>query len=209
MSAEDAHFGSVKVTWNEAPIANLYMSMVDLRNESLRDFQDVKVRVWSTSTSLLTERADVLGTTHFLSWTPEFAKRLEVPAEETPSEGQRTLYYSEREYMVPTMNRGQVIRLSFLNAAKTVDTPSIWLDVLHPGVRLKYRVVPQQFLGVPQPAAALVGTLLGIIVVPLIVATVATPWIVAALSFLYGVIVLLPGVLVLKLWRWLRDTLAG
>lgn len=209
MSAEDVIFGSVKVTWNDEPIANLYISTIELRNESLRDFQDVHVRVWSTTTSLLTERTEILGTTHFLSWTPEFAKKLEVPHGGNASPSQLNLYYGERDYSVPTMNRGQVIRLTFLNAAKTVDIPNIWVDVLHPGVRLKYRVVHQQFLGVPQPGAALTGTLLGIIiVVPVIVTTVNTPWIISTLSFVYGVTVLLPGVLILKLWQWAKDVLA-
>ncbi len=209
MSAEDAVFGSVKVTWNENPIANLYISTIELRNESLRDFQGVTLRVWTTTTSLLTERAEVLGTTHALAWTPDFANKLAVPHGQQASQEQLSLVYGQRDYSVPTMNRGAAIRLTFLNAAKNAEVPNIWLDALHPGVRLKYRVVPQQFLGVPQPAAALAGTLLGLVVVPVIVTAFGTPWVAATLAFFYGVIVLLPGALLLKFWRWTRDMVGG
>jgi hypothetical protein len=41
------------------------------------------------------------------------------------------------------------------------------------------------------------------------VAAAGTLWVVATLSFLYGVIVLLPGALLLKLWRWTRDMVGG
>src|SRR5438270_9168810 len=53
VSADDAVFGSVKVTWNGNAVANLYSSTVDLRNESLKDFDNVVVRVFSNDTFLL------------------------------------------------------------------------------------------------------------------------------------------------------------
>jgi len=209
ISTDDAVFGSVKVTWNDNAIANLYISTIEVRNESLRDFEGVTLRVWTTTTSLLTERAEILGTTHVLAWTREFAETLAVPAGKAASPEQLSLVYGRREYAVPTMNRGAVIRLTFLNAANSDDVPQVWLNVVHPGVRVKYRALPQQFLGVPQPAAALVGFLSGLIVVPVIVTAVDTAWLTATLAFLYGAMLLLPGALLLKLWRWARDMVGG
>lgn len=37
LSAEDAIYGSVKVTWNDKPVRNLYLSTVELTNESTKD----------------------------------------------------------------------------------------------------------------------------------------------------------------------------
>lgn len=207
MSAEDTVFGSVQVTWNGNPIANLFISTIEMRNESLRDFEGVTVRVWTTSALLLTERTEIPGTIQGLEWTPAFAERLAIPPGAEPSPEQFALVRGQRDYLIPTLNRGQVIRFTFLNAAESSEAPSIWLDVLHPGVKLKYRVVPQEFLGVPQPAAALAGTLLGLVVVPVIVTSLQNAWVIAVLAFVYGVLVLLPGALMLKLWRWARDSL--
>lgn len=209
ITADDAVFGAVQVTWNGKPVANLYTSTVELRNESLRDYADVVARVYTSDAYLLTERTDLVDTTHVLAWTPEFTAKLTVPPGMQAQQWQHDLYDRQREYLIPVMNRGQVVRLTFLNVAKGEGTPSIWLDVVHTGVRLKFRIAPQLFLGVPQPAAVLAGTVLGAFVLWAIVSLVTSLWLAALLSMLYGLIVLLPGVALIRLWRSVRDTLAG
>src|SRR3972149_901514 len=52
VSADDAVFGTVRVTWNNNPVANLYSSTVELRNESLKDYENISVRVFSSETIL-------------------------------------------------------------------------------------------------------------------------------------------------------------
>src|SRR3990172_7916169 len=134
VSADDLIFGTVQVTWNNNPVANLYPSTVELRNESLKDYENVNLRVYSSDTILLTERTEILGTTRFLQWSEEFLRKLMVPTGTQPTELQKNLHASQREYLIPTMNRDQVVRLTFLNVAKPEKQPSIWLDVLHKGV---------------------------------------------------------------------------
>jgi hypothetical protein len=85
VSADDAVFGSVRVTWNNNPVANLYTSMVELRNESLKDYENVVVRVFTNDTILLTERTEIVGTTRYLELTEEFSQRLMVPAGAEPT----------------------------------------------------------------------------------------------------------------------------
>ena len=72
VSADDVVFGSVRVTWNGNQVANLYSSTILLTNSSIKDYSDVTVRVFSTSTTLLTERTEIVGTTHSLHYTEEF-----------------------------------------------------------------------------------------------------------------------------------------
>ena len=62
VSAEDAVFGKVQVTWDNLPVANLYFSSVELRNESLKDYENVVVKVLTSTTSLLSERTEIVGT---------------------------------------------------------------------------------------------------------------------------------------------------
>lgn len=209
MSAEDAVFGSVKVTWNNNVVANLYTSTIELRNESFVDYDAMEVRVFSSDTFLLTERVEIVGTTHLLAWTSEYAAVVFVPHGQNPTQAQLDHVNSRRDYVVPTMNRGQVVRFTYLNSAKGTNTPSIWLDVLHKGVKVEFRVPRQQVLGVPQPAAVVAGTLLGIGVLALVVRFVGTLWVAALVSMVYGLIVVIPGALLLRLWRWARDSIAG
>ena len=209
VSADDAVFGSVRVTWNDNLVANLYSSSVELRNESLNDYENVIVRVFTSDTVLLTERTEIVGTTHILEWKEAFARRLSVPAGSQPTADQMNIYTSQREYLIPTFNRGQLVRFSFFNAAKTEKQPSLWLDIVHKGVKIKFRVAHNKFMGVPQPSAAIVGSLLGLVLLGVVIAFVDTVWVAALFSFIYGLLVLVPGALSIKFWRWLRDYFGG
>ncbi len=208
VSADDAVFGTVRVTWNDNVVANLYSSTVELRNESLKDYENVTVRVFSNDTALLTERTEIVGTTQFLRWTDEFAKMLAIRPDAAPTADQQQLVATRRDYLIPTMNRGQVVRFTFLNAPTGDKPPSLWLDILHKGVKLKFRVAHNEFMGVQQPTAVLVGTAMGLVFLSIVIWLFDTVWIAATLCFLFGLLVVVPGSLAIKLWRWLRDLLS-
>ena len=209
VSTDDAVFGTVRAIWNNQPVANLWSSSVELRNESLKDYENVIVKVFTNATVLLTEGTEIVGTSRILEWTADFTDRVAVPHGSEPTDAQRSLYAREREYLIPTMNRGQFVRLTYLNATSTPQQPAIWIDILHKGVRTKFRVAQPEFLGVPQFSAARVGSSLGVVVVALVIATVETIWLAAVLSFLYGLLVLFPGAASIKLWRRFRDLFGG
>ena len=59
ISTEDAIYGSVKVTWNENPVAHLYLSTVELTNQSMKDYESVVVRIYASNTQLLTQRTEI------------------------------------------------------------------------------------------------------------------------------------------------------
>ncbi len=209
LSADDAIFGSVRVTWNGNMVANLFSSTAELVNESMRDYANIAVRVFTTDTVLLTERTEIVGTTHALRWTDAFSQRLHVPLGQEATQEQLQLYGGQRDYFIPTMNRGQIVRFTFLNAARFDRPPTIWLDVLHPGVKLEFRVAHNQIFGVPQPAAALVGCLLGIVILAVILAYVHTLWLAAVTSLIYGFFAQIPGALTIRAWRRLQQLFGG
>ncbi len=209
VSGDDAIFGTVRVTWNNNSVANLYSSTIELRNESLKDYEDVNVRVFSGDTILLTERTEILGTTRSLKWSEAFSRTLMVPSGGNPTDLQKNLHASDREYLIPTMNRSQVVRLTFLNEATIGKPPFIGLDVLHTGAKVKYRVSLNEFWGVPQPSAALVGSISGFLFTGIVIVLVDNVWVAAITSFFYGIMVLVPGALLIKLWRNLRDLIGG
>jgi hypothetical protein len=209
VSADDAVFGSVRVTWNDNPVANLYSSTVELRNESLNDYENVTLCVFTNDTILLTERTEIVGTTRIPEWTETFARTLLIPPGSQPTEAQQNIYSKQREYLIPTFNRGQLVRFTFLNAALPEKQPSLWLDIVHKGVKVKFRVAHNKFMGIPQPSAAIVGSVLGFILLGFVIALIDTVWIAALISLVYGLLVLIPGALMIKLWRWLRDYFGG
>ena len=176
VSADDAVFGTVGVNWNDNVVPNLYSPTVELRNESLADSQNVVVRVFWNDTRLLSEHANLMGTTRTLEWREEFSRRLPVQPGTQPTAGQMVLYGHQHEYAVPTMNRGQVVCLTFLNAPDGEAQATTWLDIVHPGVKTRFRVPHQQFLGTPQPIAALIGAALGVPFLLVVVALTDVAW---------------------------------
>lgn len=209
ISTDDAIFGSVKVTWNGNFVPNLFLSTVELTNESMRDFENVVIKVFSNDTLLLSEATEIVGTTHILKWTDEFAAQTQVMPGQQPTQKQFELYYGQRSYLLPVANRGQLIRLSFLNAPKTNNQPSIWLDVLHRGVKLEYGIRHNQTLGIPQPTAGWIGLIIGIFLVVTICSIFYSVWLCSVISFGYGLFAQIFGALAVKVWRKLQNLFGG
>ena len=126
-----------------------------------------------------------------------------------PTQEQVTLYSRQREYLLPTMNRGQVVRVAYLNAAHTVHVPTLGMDIVHKGVQTKIRIPQNVFMGVSQPQAALIGSALGVGVISAVIVLVDTVWVASVICMVYGLVVLVPGAVCIKLWRWFRGWLGG
>ena len=135
LSADDPIYGPVKVTWKDIPVRNLYLSTVELTNQSMKDFDSVIVRVYTNNTVLLSQRTEIIGTTRTIYFTKEYEKETAVLEGGKPTDAQFELFHRQREYLVPTMNRGQKLCFDLLNAPKSDDQPAIWVDVLHKGVK--------------------------------------------------------------------------
>jgi hypothetical protein len=144
-STDDVVFGSVRVTWNGTEASNLYFSTIEIKNESTLDFENIVIRAYSTDTNLLTEQTQLIGTSHILEWSEKFKEKIHIADGNVATQPQKDLHSSQREYNIPALNRGQTIRLNYLNSPKNTNSPNIWLDVIHKGVKLIYR--PQDASG--------------------------------------------------------------
>jgi hypothetical protein len=209
VSVEDKIFGSVAVSWNGYPIPNLFLSALELTNESMNDYENVVIRAYTSDTQLLSEQTQILDTPNILEWTEKYKKQLYVEPGQSPTESQKAIYFGQREYIIPVMNRGQKIKITYLNSAKGVETPNIWLSVSQKGVKLKFRVPQNQILGIPQPRAALAGVIIGVAVVVVLGLFVHNLWVAVIASLTYGLIAQLPGAMALKLLRKIKESIGG
>ena len=209
LSAEDAVYGSVKITWNDAPAYRLYLSTIELTNQSTRDFESIIVRAFTNNTRLLKEKTSVVETTRIVEYSDQYLKKIAVAKGARPTEAQVNLYYHQKEYIIPTMNRGQTIRFEFLNEPESEGQPEIWLDVLHKGVRCKFRPLQNQFMGESQPTATLVGNMLGMLALGIILIFAENTLTAAILSYIIGVTIVLPGIYAIKVHRKIRNWFVG
>ncbi len=209
ITTEDAIFGSVGVTLNGNTIPNLYLSTVELVNESMNDYEQVIIHTYTSDTKLLNEQTKILDTPKILEWSDRYKAQLAVNDGMQPSAEQFNVYFGQREYVIPVMNRSQTIQLTYLNSATTNEMPNIWLDVSQKGVKLKFRPPQNTFLGIPQSRAAFIGVIVGLIFIWWLISNNIQLWLAVALAFVYGLIAQLPGAYVIKSWRKLREVVGG
>ncbi len=208
ISADDVAYGSVKVTWNDNPIAHLYLSTIVLVNKCMKDYDSVEVQVFTNNTNLLTETTSIIGTPKIIHLTEGYKEKLIVPEDSEPTEAQSQIYYRQRDYIVPTMNRGQTIQFQYLNSAHSEEQPAIYLDILHKGVVCKYQNPEIQIFGVSQTKAACVGTIVCLITVTIIIFYIEDITQAALFSFFLGLLAVIPGAYIIKLYHMLHKLLA-
>ena len=185
-SANDAIFGSIQVTWQNHNVTNLFSSRVELINQTGIDLTNVKVKVYTGDTLLLGQRTEIVGTTHVLKFTDEFSRQLEVLPGQGPTADQFNVYNHTREYVVPVFNRGQRTVMTYLSTTPSAEGPSVWLDVLHQGVRAQFRPLVPQVHGVATRTASAVGLAISVGMLAFASLTVSEPWAAGLLCLLVG-----------------------
>ena len=209
VSLDDPTFGNVSVSWNGNAIANLFFSTIEMTNESLNDYEQVCIAAFTSDTRLLSESTTIADTPHSLKWSEDYQRELHVEPGQTPTQQQHNTYSSRREYVIPVFNRGQVVTLSYLNAAHTEASPHLWLSANVKGVVLKFRVAARQIFGVPIQHAGIVGMISGLVAIVPLVFYVGNDWAIALLALTYGLLAQLPGALLVRGLRLMRQAIGN
>ncbi len=209
ISADDPIYGSVKMTWNDSPVQRLYLSTVELTNQSVKDFDSVKIRVYTSDTSLLKQKTEIVGTPDGIDFTDEYKEKIAVPNAGKATQDQVKIYYSGRDYVVPTINRGQKLRFQFLNEAHPEKTPNIWLNVTHKGVKCKHKSLDDQVWGVSRSKATWAGVVIGLVIVVFMLIYIKNIFLASIFSFFIGGFVLALGAYIIKVMRKIYDWMAG
>lgn len=186
VSADDAIFGSIRVTWQNVNVTSLYSSRVTLENPTGSNFTNLKIKVFTTDTLLLGERTEISGTSYSLRWTDDLQEQLRVAAGETPTQEQFRIYNHLREYTIPVLNRAQRVLMTYLTVPTGSQSPIISLDLLHEGVRVQHRAVVPHVHGVPVRVAVASGLVTCIAVLVLSSLFLAEPWAAATVCLATG-----------------------
>lgn len=139
-SAEDPVFGSIKVSYNDEPAKNLWLSTLEITNTSLRDFKEVPIQISAiTPTILLNQKVSINNEYPIsINWDEDYKKLV------TPQEGQKAtkdqirLYNSVRKFKFPVVNRGD--KLTFTYLTHTLGSmPELHATIDSMGIRCKFR----------------------------------------------------------------------
>ena len=234
ISTLDNIHGEVLVTVGGNPMQNLYMSNVWLVNRSMRDVEDMELKVLSGTNDmqLMSEQTHIEGSVEFLKHTAEYEEiksqlmKSVAEVEEAKATGDNATAaqidhtqannlrtcLTQRWYEVPVLARGQTIRFTYMTNVQSNAAPAIRLSCQKAGVRLKYRQPYQpiwHLWGVPLVVAGFSGIVIGSLVWLVVISTISTLWLAALLCLVVGLLSNITGAALVKLYWWLRARLIG
>ena len=234
ISTLDNIHGEVSVTVGGNRMQNLYMSSVWLVNRSMRDIEDLELKVLAGTNDmrLMSEQTYVEGTIEFLKHTNEYeeikGQLIEAAAssekakaagdharatqiEQDQANSWRT-WFTQRWYEVPVLARGQTIRFTYMTNVISNADPTIHISCQKAGVRVKYKQPYQpiwHLWGVPLVETGFSGIVIGALVWLIVISSISTLWLAALLCLVVGLLGNIPRAAIVKLYRWLRDRLIG
>jgi len=209
LSTEDSVFGRVEVTWNGVTSRHLFFSTIQLSNDSLNDYENVIINCYTDNTMLLTESTHIIDSPNVLYQTDSYKKKIYVNNGDTPTENMKNIYHGQREYLIPVFNRGQKIKIEYLNTPKSDMEPLIWLSATIKGVKVIYELPQEKILGTPRNKAAIYGALVGLFgLIPLTI-FVNQSWLIGLIALFYGYFVVIPGAYLIKVYRFFINSIAG
>ncbi|MGZ5831478.1 MAG: hypothetical protein ACXWKJ_06815 [Telluria sp.] len=158
ISTEDPVLGSVKVTWQGNPLANLHNSRVSITNTTSQDLSQIVIKIFTGTTRLLTQHTSVKDSTYIPVFTEEYRNFLAVPPGAQPSQEQYDRYATSREYKIEVFNRGQTAEFRYLtHEPNPVNTPAVWLEIQRAGLKAAFKPLVPEVHGVPLKFAISIG----------------------------------------------------
>lgn len=234
ISTLDKIHGEIAVTVGGNQVQNLYMTNVWLVNRSMRDIEELEVKVWcgNDDMRLMSEQTHVEGTVEFLKHTPEYDSiknqltNAISEAEQARASGDHVkvtqidraqaanwqTWFMQRWYAVPVLARGQTIRFTYMTNVVSDTKPAIFLSCQKAGTRVKYKQPYQpiwHLWEIPLVEAGFAGIVIGTLVWLVVINSISTLWLAALLCLIVGLLSNVPGAAVVKFYRWLRDRLIG
>ena len=234
ISTLDNIHGEVAVTVGGNRVQNLYMSNVWLVNRSMRDVEDLEVKILcgNDDMRLMSEQTLVEGTVEVIKHTVEYegiksqltdaVRKIErakavgehaaaTQIDQAQAANWRT-WLTQRWYAVPVLARGQSIRFTYMTNVLSDANPAIFISCQKAGVRVRYKQPYQpvwHLWGVPLVEAGFTGVVIGTLVWLLVISSISTLWLAALLCLVVGLLSNVPGAAVVKFYRWLRGRLIG
>ena len=194
-SFEDVNYGSVKLSYNNSEVKNLYSSKIEIRNNSNKDIADLELNISCNDGSLiLVSHGKNVNSIKELRFTDSYFRLLEKVSPDNA-----LIIYTHRDYIVPVINRGDRVEINLLMTNTNAIKPILYVTCEHKGIKLKYFSDQPKLFGVPQKESVIIGLVIAIFLCLPIYFLIDNHIIILTLTFLNGLISSIYGVLSLKL----------
>lgn len=211
LSADDAIFGNVRVSWQGNELPNLFVSTATLKNMTTQDYSNLEFKVFAgQGTLLLNQYTEITGTSYILNFTEKYASSIKIEPGDTPTPEQFSLWHDSREFLIPTFNRGQQVVVRFLlTTVGNAPGPSIWIDTMHQGVVVKFRPTENHVFGVPVRLALPIGLSACFVILVLSIAFISEAWIAGSVCMMAGLFGQPIGAVFYRFYRAASKILVG
>lgn len=127
-----------------------------------------------------------------------------------PTERQINTYHHSREFLIPVLNRGQKLLVRFLvTAPNAPQGPAIWMESLHPGLKLKYAPNHNQILGVSVKITVSMAIFISLLTFFICMFFTSEVWIAASLCTFVGLFAQHIAAVIYKICRPVYSALLG
>lgn len=215
LSMDDPIFGSIKITWRENPVKNLYLFIIEVENLTYKDYEDLEFKVYSgDSTTILNEKTAIINSPYIVPWSPSYLSRITAPQGQNPTSQQIYELNHNREYSLHTFNRGQKIRFSYLCSKPHDDTdPDVFIATPTKGVKLKKlknpSIIINPIFGVPVPVTIFPTLVIAVLAIALCGLFIQNVWLASLIAMFIGLTGQLFGAIVYRIIKFITNMLAG
>lgn len=206
ITTRDAQHGTVEVTYNGVPANNVYVTSLELHNDSGVDHENVQI-VFNASdgAGFLSGVGVIKGCADRLIPTTVRAQQAQPNTTNTPAVLGAPIAQNRLEFIIPTLNRYTTITFIFLTHAVLGRIVNVHLSCLHKGIRTKELRYPQFLPGIiwgeSVRKASIVGFFMELLFVLWLCYTYPLHWWAFVLVFILGTLTMLYGAGAIKLLK--------
>lgn len=196
-TADDPRFGSVKVLYNNNPVASLYMTTAIISNENNKDLSNFDINiVCDQDSAILISYGRNTGSLNELEFTDKYTDLLIKQQPENMPQ-----IFGRRDYKIPVLNRNGKIEFALLITNFKGRQPFITLSCDYPGVKMKYAKVSAELLGESLILSSLWGSILAIFLCVFIIFFISNKVTAVLMATLVSLFASLIGVLFIKTYK--------
>lgn len=209
IATRDAQHGTVEVTYNGSPANNVYVTSLELHNDSSVDHENVQIIFMaSDGCGFLSGVGVIKGCADKLIPSAAPVQPAQTNTTNAVLASRTTIGQNRMEFSIPILNRYTTITFMFLTHAVPGRIVNVQLSCLHKGIRTKELRYPQFLPGIIWGESARKATIIGIFVELLVVIwlcfTYPLHWWAFVLVLILGTLTMLYGAVAIKFLKYVN-----
>lgn len=200
---------NLRVLHGDREIENFRITSFIITNDSITDFENVKIRIWSgPDRFVLHDTISKLNFMDVIPYHPEFVSSLQPDVNNEYTPLQISKYNTQREYLIPTFNRFEAVKIVVVSFVETNTQSNVWIEIPHKGIKADIKYFRSFLLGAPTDET-LPFTLVFIIIAIILPAYfLQNPWLIALVAGLGAGFSALFAAVVYRIRKWLLKIFA-